>query len=184
MKTATDHALIYVIGPSGAGKDSVLSALRCTHSTTLPQLHWAQRSITRPPQATGEQHEPLSMDAFLKLEGAQAFATTWRANGLAYGIRRREIAADRATVINGSRGHLPIMRAQFPHLKVVLIDASLEVLRARLHTRGREDDAAIAARLARNALLPEVRADLHLFNDGALADCAKALAQAMPNLVG
>ena len=50
--------LIYVMGPSGAGKDSVLGWLREHLPAEMP-VHWARRTITRPASAGGEAHEAI-----------------------------------------------------------------------------------------------------------------------------
>jgi ribose 1,5-bisphosphokinase len=50
-------ALVYVMGPSGAGKDSVLGRARAMLSTDLP-IVFAHRYITRPADSGGEPDWP------------------------------------------------------------------------------------------------------------------------------
>ena len=52
-------ALIYVVGPSGVGKDSLLAWLRSNLPDHLP-AHWAQRTIDRPRVPQGEAHESVA----------------------------------------------------------------------------------------------------------------------------
>ncbi len=54
--------LIWLVGPSGSGKDSLLAALR---QREHPQLLVAHRYITRPFNAGSENHIALSEHEFL-----------------------------------------------------------------------------------------------------------------------
>ena len=157
--------LIVVVGPSGAGKDSVLRGWRAAGDAP----HFAQRVITRAPDAH-EAHEPATAAGFAGLRARGLLATWWQAHGLDYGVRCAQLeplAQGRWIALNGSRAHLPALRVQAPGLRVVAVEASPEVLAQRLAARGREDATARAARLAREIATP-VDADLHLLNDGDL----------------
>ena len=171
--------LIYVIGPSGAGKDSVLHALRQAWSGAA-QAHWARRTITRAVQPGGEAHEAVDTPAFEQLRLRQAFALHWQANALHYGIRSAELlpplAQGRCVFVNGSRGHLPTLLTQWPQATVVHISAPPQVLAQRLATRARESPDAIAARLQREVPLALPANHIAICNDGALAAAAEALA--------
>jgi ribose 1,5-bisphosphokinase len=169
--------LIYVVGPSGAGKDSVLQGLRQTWRA-LPPAHWARRTITRDAQAGGEQHESLSEPLFARLREANAFAMDWQANGLHYGVRHRELAplADGSCVlVNGSRAWMPVLLRRWPDCTVVYVTVPAEVLRQRLVARGREDSSDIAARLARRIEFDMPANAIHVVNDGALSAAVDAL---------
>lgn len=145
--------LIYLIGPSGAGKDSLLDAAR----PALAERHVrvARRVITRSAEATGEAAQAVTPAEFERLEAQHAFALSWRANGLAYGIPVQIddwLAAGEHVLVNGSRGYLPQARQRYPDLLAVLLSVEQDVLRRRLQARGRETDQQIESRLARNAL--------------------------------
>lgn len=164
--------LVVVVGPSGAGKDSVLAAWR----ERLPAgtLHLARRVITRAP-APGEDHEPLADEAFDQAIARGELATWWSAHGLRYGVRHGELAPlaqSRWVVLNGSREHLPALRSQAPHLLAVEITASPQRRAERLAARGREDDRQRAQRLQRS-----VAADVavSIRNDGTLDQAVDAL---------
>ncbi|MDY0329958.1 MAG: phosphonate metabolism protein/1,5-bisphosphokinase (PRPP-forming) PhnN [Thiomonas sp.] len=164
--------LIYVIGPSGAGKDSVLAWLM-QHAEPQDRLHLARRSISRPGHEASEAHEALTPQQFAALRDAGAFAMHWSANGLDYGVRHAELAPLReggTVLVNGSRGWLEQARRRFPELIVAQIVASAEVLAQRLQERGRETPEAIAARLqrARQLALAPHEVDISVVNDTTL----------------
>ena len=166
--------LIVVVGPSGAGKDSVLRAWRA--ATDAP--HFAQRVITRAPDAT-EAHEAISPVDFAGMRSTGLLATWWQAHGLDYGVRRSQLdplAQGRWVVMNGSRAHLPALRAQAPGLRVVALSAPAHVLAQRLAVRAREDQATRVGRLARSVVAP-ADADLELVNDGELQRSVATLLQ-------
>jgi ribose 1,5-bisphosphokinase len=170
------HRLVVLVGPSGAGKDSVLRGWRAALGADAPAV--ARRVITRAPDAS-ESHEAVTPGDFAGLRERGLLATWWQAHGLDYGVRRAELAplaADRWVVLNGSRAHLPALRAQAPGLRVVSVDAPAPVLASRLAARGREDADARDARLAR-AIATPVEADLVLVNDGHLGECVQALSR-------
>jgi ribose 1,5-bisphosphokinase len=143
--------LIYVVGPSGAGKDSLLIWLRQHLPSDLP-IHWARRTIDRPCIPDSEMHESVNTLEFNWLLDAQKLAMHWDANEHKYGIRNAELrplAQQHWVFLNGSRAHLPHATHLYPGLTVLHITADIEVLRHRLLRRGRESHAAIENRLQR-----------------------------------
>ncbi|MCY1306607.1 Ribose 1,5-bisphosphate phosphokinase PhnN [compost metagenome] len=52
-------ALVVVVGPSGAGKDSVMG-FAARHFADCHDVHFVRRVITRPSDAGGEVHESVS----------------------------------------------------------------------------------------------------------------------------
>ena len=60
----TAGRLVYCMGPSGAGKDSLLDWLRAHLPTPCP-VHWAQRTISRSAMPGGEAHESVSPETFV-----------------------------------------------------------------------------------------------------------------------
>lgn len=142
---------VAVVGPSGVGKDSLIEIAR-HHFADRPDLRFVRRIITRPQQAKGEDHLAVSTEDFRTLDRAGAFAVSWHAHGLDYGIPadvHDDLAAGHVVVANGSRSALQGFRSAFPRLLVINVTAHPEVLAQRLAARGRETRADIDARLAR-----------------------------------
>lgn len=173
--------LVAVVGPSGAGKDTLLSAL----AARRPDVLLVRRAITRPAEsaqdAATEDHEPLTPEAFASRVAGGAFLFHWQAHGLSYGIPRavlEDVGAGRTVLFNGSRAALPAARAAWPDLAVVMVTAPPEVLAARLAARGRETGDDIAARLNRAALaVPDGAAVV--VNDGTVDQGVARLAAAL-----
>lgn len=145
--------LVYLMGPSGSGKDSLIDAAR----DVLAQLNCvvARRVITRSAESAGEAALGVSVEEFADRVRAGAFAMSWSANELDYGIPaeiNQWLAQGRHVLVNGSRGYLPQAQQRYPALIPVLLTVRSDVLRQRLMSRGRESVEEIEARLARNSL--------------------------------
>ncbi|WP_323042348.1 phosphonate metabolism protein/1,5-bisphosphokinase (PRPP-forming) PhnN [Gemmobacter sp.] len=159
--------LIAVVGPSGAGKDTLM-ALACA---TDPAIRAARRVITRPADAGGEDFEGVSEEIFAARVAAGDFALHWRAHGLGYGIPAAELAGDGTVLFNASRAVLVQAADLVPGLRVVVVTAPAAVLAARLADRAREDTADQAARLARAEFaLPEGLDVVTVCNDASPAE--------------
>jgi len=170
--------LIFMLGPSGSGKDSLIDASR--ERLAAAGVEVARRVITRSAEAKGEAAQGVTAEQFETLCAQGAFAMHWRANGLGYGIPRQIddwLAAGRAVLVNGSRAYLAEARQRYPDLLAVLIEVRPEVLRQRLLARGRETAEEIEQRLARNARM-QTSADpsVHVLdNSGALETAVAGL---------
>ena len=178
--------LIYLIGPSGSGKDSLLDAAR--ERLAARGVRIARRVITRSAQtqspSLGEDAQAVSDEEFERLEANGAFAMSWRANGLAYGIPRQIdqwLADGSDVVVNGSRGYLPQARLRYPGLLAVLLSVRPEVLRQRLLARQRETSEQIEQRLARNARFETAANGVQILdNSGELEQTAQAFLAMLP----
>jgi ribose 1,5-bisphosphokinase len=166
--------LIYLIGPSGSGKDSLLEAAREPMAARGCRI--VRRVITRSAEARGEAAQAVSVEQFKQMQAQGEFALSWFANGLHYGIPKeidQWLAEGHDVLINGSRGHLPQARERYPDLLVVLLSVDQAVLRQRLLARGRESADEVEERLARNIqfaddLVADVPSVILLDNSGAL----------------
>ncbi|WP_313646369.1 phosphonate metabolism protein/1,5-bisphosphokinase (PRPP-forming) PhnN [Pseudomonas sp.] len=167
--------LIFLLGPSGAGKDSLIDAARPQLLAAGVQI--ARRVITRSAEAKGEAAEGVSTERFRQLREQGAFAMHWHANGLDYGIAVQVdtwLAEGHSVLVNGSRAYLPQALQRYPDLLAVALQVSPTVLRQRLLARGRETSEQIDQRLARNDQLQTPQAPpgvvRPLDNSGQLAD--------------
>lgn len=179
--------LVYVIGPSGAGKDSIIAYARDRLGVESAAHVFARRHITRPAESGGEDHVPIAPDAFDRDCAAGRFALHWRGNGLGYGVTAEIdlwLRAGRHVVLNGSRGHLPEAKALYPNLLPVLIRIDAAVLRQRLLARGRETPEQVEARIQRAAELEAVDhpALVVISNNGPLAHAGDAFVALLRSL--
>ncbi|MCW1412981.1 phosphonate metabolism protein/1,5-bisphosphokinase (PRPP-forming) PhnN [Rhizobium sp. 1AS11] len=143
--------LVMIVGPSGAGKDSLIDYAR--ERLSDDQVHFVRRTVTRPP-SPGEDHNPMTADDFKVAALHGAFALHWGAHGLYYGlpVTIDDLLRDNKVVVaNGSRLILPAANSRYPRLQIVSVRADPKVLAARLKARGRETSKAQEARLARSA---------------------------------
>ncbi|WP_420170600.1 phosphonate metabolism protein/1,5-bisphosphokinase (PRPP-forming) PhnN [Pseudomonas alloputida] len=168
--------LIFLVGPSGSGKDSLIDASR--EQLAAAGVEIARRVITRSAEAKGEAAQGVTPEQFDTLRAQGAFAMHWRANGLDYGIPRQVdqwLAAGRAVLVNGSRAYLPEARQRYPDMLAVLVEVKPEVLRQRLLARGRESAEEVEQRLARSARL-QAAADpsVHVLDNSSTLEAAVA----------
>jgi ribose 1,5-bisphosphokinase len=163
--------LILVVGPSGAGKDTLMDGARAALADD-PRFRFVRREITRPAGAGGEDHIAVTESDFAARVAAGGYALHWRAHGLGYGIPA-DIATDLAgrhvVVANVSRSVIAETTQRFPVL-MLEITAPSAVLAARLAARGREDAADIAERLRRDVALPADVAVERVVNDASVAE--------------
>lgn len=169
--------MVVVVGPSGAGKDSVMS-YAARHFADETRVRFVRRVITRPADAGGEAHEAIDADGFRQRAADGGFAVSWNAHGLSYGIPREtfdQLEKGTTLVANGSRSALPAFAEAYPRLKVVLVTARPDILAARLSARGRESADAIAKRLDRAVPEIVIGADTVIIdNSGALEEAGEA----------
>jgi ribose 1,5-bisphosphokinase len=142
--------LVLLVGPSGAGKDTLLGLARaaCADDSTIV---FVRRVVTRE-ASSAEDNEQISVDAFREACARGAFAIHWEAHGHSYGLPRSiedDIRAGRTVVANVSRTVIPSLRHAYAKVVVVSITAPADVLAARLAMRKRGSDGNIAQRLAR-----------------------------------
>ncbi len=161
--------VIAVVGPSGVGKDSVMAALAARD----PGFRIQRRVITRPEAAGGEVFTGVTPETFTRMAAAGAFALSWQAHGLSYGIPVEMYdlrKGARAVLVNLSRGALDAAQARVDDLVVLSLTAEPQVLADRLTARGREDAADRARRLDRaGAPLPAgLRRVIEVDNSGSL----------------
>jgi ribose 1,5-bisphosphokinase len=161
--------LVLVVGPSGAGKDTVLGMARRALAADS-RFRFVRRAITRPAEAGGEDHEAVSEAAFDR----RAFALHWQAHGLRYGIPADIVQdLDRGAVVvaNASRAVIAEAAAKFP-VRVIEVTAPPDVLARRLAERGRETAEDAARRLARDVPIADHVATDTVVNDQTPAEAS------------
>ncbi|KAB1089076.1 phosphonate metabolism protein/1,5-bisphosphokinase (PRPP-forming) PhnN [Neorhizobium galegae] len=182
MEPERSGCMVAVVGPSGAGKDTLM-AYAARFFEGRDDIVFVRRIITRDAAAGGEDHDGVSEAEFEALEKAGRFAVSWGAHGLRYGIpaeTKEAMAKGQLVVANGSRSALARFKDVYPSLVVINITASLDVLAARLEARGRETREEILRRLERSSLA--VTGDYQVMtidNSGSLEDAGRALVDAL-----
>ncbi|MCA0324859.1 MAG: phosphonate metabolism protein/1,5-bisphosphokinase (PRPP-forming) PhnN [Proteobacteria bacterium] len=172
-----------IVGPSGVGKDTLIDGARARLAADARYV-FAQRVITRPADAGGEQHLAATEAAFEAREQAGGFLLTWSAHGLRYGLPAElsdALRAGRHVVANGSRATIRRLATRVERLVMLSISADRGHVEARLGERGRESEAEIAARLARAVEVPEVPGveTLHVANNGSVEQGVERLIAAL-----
>ena len=175
---AAQGLFVCLVGPSGAGKDTLLRLAK-SELAADGRFLFPPRCVTRPPSAH-EDHVALSEADYSAGVSGGRFALAWRAHSLGYGIDR-DVLAPLATGLiitcNVSREAVAAARAAFSRVAVIRVTAPDEVLARRLAARGRETDAAIAERLTRNREFgADFAADFTIDNSGAPIAAAAQLA--------
>lgn len=180
-KQAKTGRLILVVGPSGAGKDSLIEGARAALAGH-PRFVFPRRIITRPSDPGSEDHATLSEAEFERQRAAGAFFLNWDAHGLRYalpGSIADDLAGGRTVIANVSRAVIDEARAKHPATTVVVVTAPPEVLARRLAARGREDAADVEARLARAADQPSGPGVVTVMNDGPLEAAVERFLQVL-----
>ena len=168
--------LIYIVGASGVGKDSLMHYARKRLNGSLPLL-FAHRYITRPFTEGSENHVAVTVEEFRSRKDGGLFALDWESHGLYYGIGIEiEGWMDRGfhVVVNGSRQYLPIARERYPELIPIVIEADPEVIRGRLENRGREKGEEIEQRIKRQPAL-DIEGLIRISNNGFLEEGGEEL---------
>jgi ribose 1,5-bisphosphokinase len=142
--------LVLVVGPSGAGKDTLLALAKaaCAANSTIV---FPQRAVTRE-ASSSEDNRQLSPEAFRKALARGDFAVHWEAHGHHYGLPCAiddDIRAGRTVVANVSRTVVEAMRRAYANVTVLSITAPSDILAARLATRSRSSDGQLEDRLRR-----------------------------------
>ncbi len=159
--------LVLVVGPSGAGKDTLLRLARAAcaddHDVVFPR-----RVVTRASSAD-EDNIAVSPDEFARGRDHGDFAVHWDAHGHSYALPLEindDIRAGRTVVVNVSRTVISALRRAYANVVAVAITAPPDVLAQRLAARARNSDGNIADRLARHVDDASANADVTILNAG------------------
>ncbi len=163
-------ALVVVVGPSGAGKDTLIALARalCAQDPQIdPRIVFPRRIVTRPP-SMAEDHDSVTPSEFDAAIGQGNYAFWWEAHGLKYALSAAidtELRNGKTVVCNVSRAVVSGLRDRYANVTVVMVTAPKDVLSARLAGRGRDGD--VTGRLDRAApAVEEIEPDIVIENIG------------------
>jgi ribose 1,5-bisphosphokinase len=157
--------LILVVGPSGAGKDTLLNLAKASCADDS-NIVFARRVVTREASAF-ENNEQISVEDFRQAQLKGAYAMHWEAHGHCYGLPRMiddDIRAGRTVIANVSRTVIGTMRGRYEQVVVVSITAPPQVLAERLAMRSRSTDGQLEHRLGRKVDEASAAPDFTILN--------------------
>ena len=157
--------LFLVVGPSGAGKDTLINGARRSLEDDA-RFVFVRRIVTRSGDAQGD--IAMAPDHFETEKRKGAFVLSWCAHGLSYGVPRdiaKALEEGRCVIANVSRGVIAEARKAFPRVRIIHVDAPPALLKQRLAGRRREPVDEQEERLHRD--MPVEGNDVEsLVNDG------------------
>jgi ribose 1,5-bisphosphokinase len=157
--------LFLVVGPSGAGKDTLINLARAECADD-PHIVFARRMITREASAS-EDNIQVSPDAFQSALAGGEYAMHWQAHGHCYALPRTiddELRAGHTVIANVSRTVIAAMRNAYENVVVILVTAPTNVLAERLAMRSRGSDGNIKRRLERAISGGDATPDITIVN--------------------
>lgn len=157
--------LVLVVGPSGAGKDTLLRHVQAACAGD-DSIVFPRRVVTRE-ASVSEDNVSVSRDEFQQARDRGEFAVHWDAHGHCYALPAAiddDIRAGKTVVANVSRTVVNALRCAYANVLVVLITAPPEVLTERLTARARRSDGNVADRLRRS--VDDAETDVTILNAG------------------
>ena len=184
---ATNGHLVLVVGPSGAGKDSVMTGAR-ERLTGDVNVIFPRRFVTRLSNPDAEDHVSMTEMEFAVAVADGAFALWWRAHGNSYGIGRfieSHLESGATVVVNCSRASVADARDRFADVTVIEITAPEDILVRRIVARGRETADQARDRVQRKVpdYPPGVRVE-RIVNDQTLDEAVAQFCALLRNLQG
>jgi ribose 1,5-bisphosphokinase len=172
--------LVLVVGPSGAGKDTLLGLAKvvCVDDGNIV---FPRRVITREASAS-EENEEVSPGTFQEALARGDYAMHWEAHGHSYALSRvvdDEIRLGRTVVANVSRTVIGAMRRAYADVVVVSITAPPDVLAERIAMRARSSDGRLESRLRRTVEDASAVPDVTIVNTGCAEYHARQLVRAI-----
>ncbi|MCK1743726.1 phosphonate metabolism protein/1,5-bisphosphokinase (PRPP-forming) PhnN [Bradyrhizobium sp. 139] len=174
--------LVLVVGPSGAGKDTLL---RLAQAACIDDQNvvFARRVVTRE-SSEAEDNMAMSQGEFRRAREHGDFAVHWEAHGHLYALPLEindDIRAGRTVVANVSRTVIGALHQAYANVVVVAITAPPDVLAQRLAARARHSDGNIAERLSRSVDDASAHADVTILNAGSAEYHSRQLVRVIRN---
>jgi ribose 1,5-bisphosphokinase len=167
--------LVLVVGPSGAGKDTLIAFVRDRLAGNASYL-FPRRIVTRPP-TPAEDNVEADPSTFRAIADAGGFALTWAAHGHSYGIPAaidHALHEGRTVLCNVSREVVGIARQRYGMVTVVEVTAPPDILEARVAGRSRASDGDAASRVGRR-VAAAVEPDVVIVNAAGIKEAAGRL---------
>ena len=171
-------AIYLAMGPSGAGKDTLLLGARSALASAGDEtVTFIKRNITRAADSTTDIETSVTAESFEAAEAAGEHALSWAAHETRYAIPAATLdaalASGKRCLLNVSRTTVEAARAygkaRDADVYALYITCGEAELKRRLLARGREDEAAVDARLARSRgkdMVPSGEHVLTVMNEG------------------
>lgn len=164
--------LVFVVGGSGVGKDSLLIGAQ-RQLETDPAFIFPKRLITRQSVAELEDHDTISYDEYSRMIVEGEAALNWEAHGLCYIVPKTietSLRKGKIVVCNVSRAVIEEAANKYP-VRIANVTANIELRAQRLANRGREDASSIERRLSRKTInLPQNVPVTDIANNGSLEE--------------
>lgn len=178
--------MVLVVGPSGAGKDTLINAARAALAGD-ERIVFVRRLVTR--DAVDELEDAIAPAQFDLRKRCGGFALDWDAHGCRYGLPAAVIDAammvGRVVVANVSRTVVAQATEKYGHCHVLMVTAVPAVRAERLAQRGRETGEEIAARLEREGTpLPTGIFPAIIDNSGSLEDGVRRFVKELRRIAG
>lgn len=168
-------SFVLVVGPSGSGKDTLIEAAK-VELRNDPRFAFPRRVITRPAMVGAEDHDTMSEEEFAAAKDRDAFALSWKAHGLSYGIPSASLdlmRAGKTVIVNVSRSVIGNAEKLGVPVLVISVLCRAELLAERIAARGRETKVDILSRLEREAPIRISSAQLfEVRNETRISDAA------------
>ena len=189
------NKVLVVVGPSGAGKDTVMQKVFEKHPDYFKKGVTHTTRKMRPGEKEGYNYYYISKEDFLKLKDENSFVEYNFYNGNYYGLSKKELENGTKTdkilyVIIDINGAKFVHDANIPANFVAILPPSEEILERRLKGRGTETPEVIKGRLetAKNETRRINEADyfnIKVFNDDldkAVLDMEEKLKKLYPQI--
>ena len=155
---------VAIVGPSGAGKDTIINAVHQALKNN-PEFLFVRRTITRKAGINSfDDHDDTSqnignednigvtLEKFFELSEKASFSLQWFAHGIHYALPIGivdEVHKGKIVIANISRAELEHAKELFGKVFVIEINAPIGILKERLLSRKREKITDIEERLER-----------------------------------